>query len=214
MTDGIRSGFARLFADDSRAPADASNATKTAESDSRSPRVRLDAPPIANADGEPHYDPHEDDVDSPTIAGIRRAEISVCNDKRRAPKSPASDDDLAPSAKGVFFRDFPVSIEPLPSRKCGAALSSANKRSPSGKARSGDPRAGSVGNGGGGGGSGGGEDDPPDAGSCTDNDEEESMDDDWDTLVPSAMIVTILMTSVPNMLGTSHPWSPTGRRSN
>jgi hypothetical protein len=117
MMDGVRSGFARLFADDSRAPADASNATKTAGSDLRSPRVRLDAPPIANAHGEPHYDPHEDDVDSPTVAGIRRAETSVRNDKQRAPKSPASDDDAAPSAKGVFFHDFPVSIEPLPSQK-------------------------------------------------------------------------------------------------
>jgi hypothetical protein len=108
-------GFARLFADDSRAPADASNATKTAGSDSKSPRVHLDAPPITNADGEPHYDPHEDDVDTPTVAGIRRAETSVRNDKRRAPKSSASDD-AAPSAKGIFFRDFPVSIEPLPSQ--------------------------------------------------------------------------------------------------
>jgi hypothetical protein len=187
MTDGIRLGFARLFADDSRAPADASNATKTAGSDSRSPRVRLDAPPIANADGEPHYEQHEDDVDSPTIAGIRRAETSVRNDKRRAPKSPATDDDAAPSAKGVFFRDFPVSIEPLPSQKRGAALSSANKCSPSGKARSGDPLAGSGGHaGGGGGGSGGGGDDPPDAGSRADDDEEESMDDDWDTFDRSA----------------------------
>ena len=149
MTDGIQSGFARLFADDSRAPADASNATKTAGSDSRSPRVRLDAPPIANADGEPHYDPHEDDVDTPTIAGISRAETSVCNDKQRVPKSPASDDDAAPSAKGIFFRNFSVSIEPLPSQKRGAALSSTNKRSPSGKACSGDPRTSSGGNGGG-----------------------------------------------------------------
>jgi hypothetical protein len=112
MMDGIRSGFARLFADDLRAPANASNATKTAGSDLRSPRVRLDAPPIANADGEPNYDPHEDDVDSPTITGIRRAETSVRSDKQRAPKSPASDDDAAPSSKGVFFRNFPVSIEP------------------------------------------------------------------------------------------------------
>jgi hypothetical protein len=76
----------------------------------RSPRVRLDVPLIANADGDPHYDPHEDDVDSPTVAGIRRAETSVRNDKRHALKSPASDDDAAPSTKGVFFRDFPVSI--------------------------------------------------------------------------------------------------------
>jgi hypothetical protein len=181
MTDGIRSGFARLFADDSRAPADASNATKTAGSDLRLPRVCLDAPPIANADGEPHYDPHEDDVDSPTVAGIRCAETSVRSDKRRAPKSPASDDDAAPSAKGVFFRDFPVLIEPLPSQKRGAALSSTNKRSPSGKACSGDPCASSGGNGGGGGGSGGGGGDPPDAGSRADDNEEESMHDACDT---------------------------------
>jgi hypothetical protein len=33
-------------------------------------------------------------------------------------------------------------------------------------------------------------------------------------IVPSATIVTVLTTSVPNMLGASHPWSPTGRRSN
>ncbi len=79
--DGIRSGFAQLFADDSCAPADASNATKTDGSDLRSPRVHLDVPPIANADGEPCYDPHEDDVDSPTIAGTCCAETSVCNDK-------------------------------------------------------------------------------------------------------------------------------------
>jgi hypothetical protein len=85
-----------------------------------------DVPPITNADGEPHYDPHEDDVDTPTIVGIRRAETSVRNDKRRARKPPANDDDAAPSAKGVFFRNFPVSIEPLPSQKRGAALSSAN----------------------------------------------------------------------------------------
>jgi hypothetical protein len=219
MTDGIQSGFARLFADDLRAPADASNATKTAGSDSKSPRVHLDAPPITNADGEPHYDPHEDDVDTPTVAGIRRAETSVRNDKRRAPKSPANDDDAAPSAKGVFFRDFPVSIEPLPSQKRGAALSSANKRFPSGKARSSDPRAGSGGNGGGGGGSGGGGDDPPDAGSRADDDDEESMDDinlNWDTFdrIAFGYDRPVLTTSVPNMLGASHPWSPTGRRSN
>jgi hypothetical protein len=94
------------------------------------------------------------------------------------PKSPASDDDAVPSAKGIFFRDFPVLIKPLPSPKRGAALSSANKCSPLGKACSGDPLAGSGGHGGG---SGGGVDDPPDAGSHANNDEEESMDDDWDT---------------------------------
>jgi hypothetical protein len=88
MMDGIRLGFARLFADDSRVPADAFYATKTTGSDLRSPRVRLDAPPIANADGEPHYDPHEDDVDSPTIAGIHRAETPVPSNKQREPKSP------------------------------------------------------------------------------------------------------------------------------
>jgi hypothetical protein len=31
---------------------------------------------------------------------------------------------------------------------------------------------------------------------------------------PSATIVTVLMTSVLSMLGASHPWSQTGRRSN
>jgi hypothetical protein len=54
------------------------------------------------------------------------------------PKSPASDDDVAPSAKGIFFHNFPVWIEPLPSQKRGAALSSTNKFSPSGKVRSGE----------------------------------------------------------------------------
>jgi hypothetical protein len=53
-----------------RAPADASNATKSTRSHSRLPQVHLNAPPIANADGDPQYDPHEDDVDTPTIAGI------------------------------------------------------------------------------------------------------------------------------------------------
>jgi hypothetical protein len=33
-------------------------------------------------------------------------------------------------------------------------------------------------------------------------------------IVPLAMIITILMTSVLNMLVTSRPWSQTGRRSN
>jgi hypothetical protein len=145
------------------------------------PRVHLNAPPIANADGDPHYDPHEDDVDTPTITGIHRAETLVCNDKRRVLKSPASNDDAAPSTKGIFFHNFPVSIEPLPSQKRGSALSSANKRSPSGKASSGDPRDGSGENGGGGGGSAGGGDDSPDASSCTNDNEEESMDDAWDT---------------------------------
>jgi hypothetical protein len=150
----------------------------------RSPRVHLNAPLIANADGEPRYDPHEDDVDSPTIAGICHAETSVCNDKLRVPKSPASDDDAAPSAKVVFFRNY--WIEPLSLPKCGAALSSANKCSPLGKARSGDPLAGSGGHGGGGGGSRGGGDNPPDAGSHAGNDDEDSMDDDWDTFDYSA----------------------------
>jgi hypothetical protein len=153
MMDGIRSGFTRLFADDWRAPADASNAAKTAGTDSKLPRVHLDVLPITNAHDEPHHDPHEDDVDTPTIAGIRRAETSVRNDKRRALKSPANDNNAAPRTKGIFFRDFPVSIEPLPSKKRGAALSSTSKRSPWGKARSSNPRAGSGGNGGGGGGS-------------------------------------------------------------
>jgi hypothetical protein len=105
-----------LFADDSRAPANASNATKTNGSDSKLPRVHLNAPLITNADGEPHYDPHEDDVDTPTVAGIHQAETSVRNDKQCTPKSPVNDDHAAPSTKGVFFRDFPVLIEPLPSQ--------------------------------------------------------------------------------------------------
>jgi hypothetical protein len=189
MTDGIRSGFTRLFADDWRAPADASNAAKTAGTDSKLPRVHLDALPITNADDELHHDPREVDVDTPTVAGIRRAETSV-RDKRRTLNSPANNDDAAPRTKGVFFRDFPVSIEPLASQKRGAALSSAGKRSPSGKARSSNSHAGSGGNGGGSGGSGGGRgDEPPDAGSHTDDDKEESMDDtnlNWDTFDRSA----------------------------
>jgi hypothetical protein len=40
---------------------------------SKSPRVHLNAPPITNADDEPHHDPCEDDVDTPTVAGIHRA---------------------------------------------------------------------------------------------------------------------------------------------
>jgi hypothetical protein len=218
MTDGIRSGFARLFADDSGAPADASDATKTAGSDLRSPWVHLDAPPIANADGEPHYDPHEDDVDGPTIAGIRRAETSARSDKRRAPKSPASDDDAAPSAKGVFFRNFPVSIEPLPSQNCGAALSSTNKRTLWARhavvilapvvvemvvvvAVAAPAAVETI----------------PLMPVVTLMTTKRSL---WMTpgipliVVPSATIVTILTTSVLNMLGASHPWSPTGRRSN
>jgi hypothetical protein len=179
-----------LFADDWRAPADASNAAKTAGTDSKLPRVHLDALPITNANDAPHHDLREDDVDTPTVAGIRRAETSVRNDKRRAlVQSPANDDDAAPRAKGVSFRDFPVSIEPFPSQKCGAALSSASKRSPLGKARSSNPRAGSGGNGGGSGGSGGSGDEPPDAGSHSDDDKEESMDDtnlNWDTFDRSA----------------------------
>jgi hypothetical protein len=178
-----------LFADDWRVPADASNAAKTAGTDSKLPRVHLNALPITNADDKPHHDPHEDDVDTPTIAGIHRAETSVRNNKRRAPKSPANDDDAAPSSKGIFFHDFPVLIEPLPSQKRGSALSSTDKCSPLGKARSSDPRAGSGGNGGGGGGSDSSGDDPPDAGSRADDDEEESMDDinpNWDNFDHSA----------------------------
>jgi hypothetical protein len=149
------------------------------------PRVRLDAPPIANADGEPHYDPHEDDVDSPTVAGIRRAErFAATSNARRnlLPVMMMRRRALKASSSATFQSRF----EPLPSQKRGATLSSTNKRSPSGKACSGDPCAGSGGNGGGGGGSGGGGDDPPDAGSRADNDEEESMDDAWDTFDRSA----------------------------
>jgi hypothetical protein len=49
MMDGIQSGFTRLFVDDWRATADASNAAKTAGTDSKLPRVHLDALPITNA---------------------------------------------------------------------------------------------------------------------------------------------------------------------
>ncbi len=115
-------------------------------------------------------------MDTHTIACIHCAETSVHKDKRRMLESPANDAAVAPRTKGIFFHDFPVLIEPLPSQKCGTALSSTNKRSPSAKAcRS--PRAGSGGNGSGSGGSGGGGDDPPDAGSHTDDDEEKSLDD-------------------------------------
>jgi hypothetical protein len=81
---------------------------------------------------------------------------------------------------------FQSPLSPFHRKKRGAALSSTNKRSPSGKAHSGDPCASSGGNGGGGGGSGGGGDDPPDAGSRANDDEEESMDDAWDTFDRSA----------------------------
>jgi hypothetical protein len=70
----------------------------------------------------------------------------------RAPKSPANDDDAAPRTKGIFFRNFPVSIAALTSQKRGAALSSASKHSPLGKACSSNPHAGGGGNGGGSGG--------------------------------------------------------------
>jgi hypothetical protein len=94
-----------------------------------------------------------------SVTGIHHAETLVHNNKQHAPKSPANDDEAAPRTKGVFFCDFPVSIEPLPSRKHGAALSNTSKCSPLGKARSSDPCAGSGGNDGGGGGSGGSGDD-------------------------------------------------------